>query len=301
MMKQNYFISFSALIVLFSLLGSCNLYNPAEPVPSFIHIERITLSTDHILGEGSDSHKITDAWVYVDGQLIGAFELPVTFPVLFEGTHEVIVKAGIKVNGISATRAPYPFYEAFRQSVTLTKGTITTMSPNVQYTSGIDWTGDNIWMENFDGTGMTLIRSAAGSDTTLIQKIIASGSTDPDVFEGTGAGIAYVDANNTKFEYMSSRSFVLPKGDAPVFLELNYKCNYTFVVGVFSHGPSGTYQTRILNVNASDTWNKIYIYLSPVIRASGNATDYTMFFGMLNNTQQNGLYLGLDNIKLIHY
>jgi len=55
-----------------------HLINPAEPIPSYIHIDKIDLTTDYS-SQGTSSNKITDAWIYVDNELIGAFEMPVTF------------------------------------------------------------------------------------------------------------------------------------------------------------------------------------------------------------------------------
>ncbi|MCW3072826.1 MAG: hypothetical protein JWO44_2716 [Bacteroidetes bacterium] len=300
-MKHNYLLFFSGIILLTGLLGSCNLYNPAEPVPSYIHIQKITLSTDSAL-EGTSSSKITDAWVYIDGHLLGAYELPVTFPVLEEGTHEILVKAGIKVNGISATRAPYPFYNYFKQSITLTRGTITAVSPAVRYVSGLDWEGTNMWKEDFErSSGITLDTSASGTDTNMYRHTRA-GAGDPEVFEGDASGVVYIDHKNTFFEYWSSKPpFVLPRGDAPVFLELNYRCNFDFVVGLYAHGSAGSVKTKVLSIHPSYTWNKIYIYLSPTIAATAGASDYNIFFGMLNNSGADGLYLDIDNIKLIHY
>jgi len=303
MMKHNYLLFLSGIILLTGLLGSCNLYNPAEPVPSYVHIQKIDLSTDTAL-EGSNSSKITDAWVYIDGHLLGAYELPVTFPVLEEGTHEIMIKAGIKVNGISATRAPYPFYDYFKQSVSLTRGAVTTMSPLVHYVSGLEWGNDvKIWKEDFESnSGITLDTSASGTDTNMFHRLITAGTTDPEVFEGKGSGVVYLDHKNTFFEYWSSKPpFVLPRGDAPVFLELNYRCNFDFVVGLYAHSSAGTVKTRVLNVHPSEAWNKIYIYLSPTIAATAGAGDYNIFFGMLNNSGSDGLYLNIDNIKLIHY
>lgn len=301
-MKHCYFHFIGLGILLCGLLSSCNLYNPAEPVPAFIHIQKIDLTTDPTV-EGTSSNKITDAWVYVDGKLSGVYELPVTLPVLTEGTHEILVKAGIKVNGISATRAPYPFYESYKETVTLNAGVTTTISPLVHYVSSINWASNSIWKEDFESaSGMTLDTSASGSDTCMYHRIIPAGTTSREVFEGTGSGIAYLDHSHSFFEYMSSgTSFALPRGDSPVFLEFNYKSNYDFVVGMFAHSGGGTVKLKVINVHNSLEWNKIYVYLSPTISASGNATDFTLFFGMLDVEKADGLYMAIDNIKLVHY
>jgi hypothetical protein len=297
-MKNKYLFFSGIIITLF--ISSCEIYNPAEPVPSFIHIQNISVVTDPAV-EGTNSSKITDAWVYIDGKLVGAYELPVTLPVLSEGTHSLLVKAGIKVNGISATRAPYPFYDYYSETVSLTPGQIINVSPVVKYVSGIDWASLNVWTEDFESAGMELDTSATGSDAAMEHRTITPGTTHPEVFEGAGSGVVYVDHLKPKFEFMTTSSFALPRGDSPVFLELNYRCNHQFVVGVFAHSPGGSYQYKTLNINPSENWNKIYVYMSPTISASPGSTDYTVFFGMLNTSGSDGLYLNLDNIKLIHY
>jgi hypothetical protein len=297
MMKQNYF--FFPAIALCILISSCNLINPAEPTPAFIHIDAITLITDPTV-QGSNSSRITDAWVYIDNQLQGCYELPATFPVLAEGTHTVMIKAGIKVNGISATRAPYPFYEEYDEVVSLTKGSTLTLKPVVKYVSNIDWTSAEIWKEDFEGSGMK-IDSLATSKVKMTHYSSTS-SNDPLVFEGIKSGVAYVDIAHPLFEGVSSEPFILPHGDSPVFLELDYKCNHDFVVGIFAHVSGGTSsKARVINVRASETWNKIYVYMSPTVNAYGQANAYSVFFGLNNDLSVNGLYLALDNIKLVHY
>ena len=56
------------LILFIGFISSCRLIDQPEKIPSFIHIEDIAFSISNSL-EGSQSEKITDAWVYVDGNL----------------------------------------------------------------------------------------------------------------------------------------------------------------------------------------------------------------------------------------
>jgi hypothetical protein len=295
-MKYYYIRFISGFLFVFIFLSGCNLYNPAEPVPSYIRINKIDLVTTS--EQGTNSSKITDAWVYVDEELIGCFELPATIPVLFEGTHQVVIKAGIKVNGISATRAPYPFYERFVESTNLQRGTVVTMAPVVYYVSNLNWAA--IWQENFEGAGISLSPSPFGTDTNMRKVTIMPGTTDPYVFEGMGSGVANVPVLAPKFENVSDM-FVLPRGDSPSFLELNYKCNYQVVVGLVANTSTGLTRYKVINLNTSPEWNKIYIYLNPVITATGGATGYSVFLGMLNTSTVNDPFLAVDNIKLLHY
>jgi hypothetical protein len=281
-----FIISFLSLL----LFQACKKLNPDEPIPAYLHIEKINVKTNY-LQQGSNSAKISDAWVYIDEQLIGCFELPATFPVLYEGTHQVKIRAGIKVNGIAATRAPYPFYEMFLQTVELKKNTRLNLNPVVSYAS---FTKFN-FMENFDGAGIILAPGPAGTEDTLKQTF-----NKKDVFEGNGSGYAHLKKNQLDFQCVSNTSYVLPGAGAPIFLEFNYKCNHSFVAGIYAHTNTNTTETPVIGINPSENWNKMYVYLTPTISGAGNATDFNIFFSMYNQEAFDSVGLLIDNIKLVY-
>jgi hypothetical protein len=202
-----------------------------------------------------------------------------------------MVRAGIKVNGISATRSPYPFYKSFTQTIDLQKGTTLSLSPTVSYTEDTDFA----FMEDFENVGVTL-DSTHYSDTTL--QLLTTPNTN--VFEGNKSAIAYLDKENTFFECITLNSYELPTGGAPVFLEFNYKCNYPFSISVKANGSSTSEQLRVISYNSNETWNKAYIYLTPVVSNAYSADNYQVLWGMLNDVGSDSLYLMLDNIKLVH-
>lgn len=286
--KYSFLVQLFFLVGVIALFGSCSLFNPTEPIPSYISIDKIDLTTEP--GQGTDSHKITDAWVYVDDQLVGCYELPCKFPVLFTGIHDVMIRAGIKVNGISATRSPYPFYASYKQSVDLQAGVVTKMNPAVTYTS----TALFQFMEDFEQAGV-LIDTSATSDTTL--QLI--GTSNSNVFEGNYSAVAYLDHQNTFFECVSSQAYSLPKSGRDVFLEFNYKSNHEFIVGVIAQPPYYL-KTASLTYNASATWNKTYLYLTPAVSGSPSALLFKVFIGMQNTSGADGVELYLDNIKLVY-
>lgn len=272
------------------VFNACKKLDPEEPVPSYIHIEKINLKTD-FSKQGSSSAKITDAWVYIDEQLMGCFELPATFPVLYEGTHEIKIKAGIKVNGIAASRGPYPFYEMYVQKAELHKNTRLTINPVVSYVSYAKFN----FMENFDGVGIMLAPGPAGTADTMKQTFDTK-----LVFEGKGSGIAHLKSNQANFQCVSNTSHVLPKGGAPVFLEFNYKCNHIFTVGIYAHTGSNTSTIPIMGINPTENWNKMYVYLTPSVSGASNATDFNIYFSMFNGEGANDIELLIDNIKLVY-
>ena len=99
---------FLLCILASAFFSSCNVINPATPVPSYIRVNSIKLYTDYST-QGSNSNAITDAWVFVDEQVIGVFQMPVNVPILYSGSHTVTIQAGVIVDGIAATRINYPF------------------------------------------------------------------------------------------------------------------------------------------------------------------------------------------------
>lgn len=272
------------------LISSCELYNPAEPVPAYIHIDKFTLTTDYAT-EGTTSNKISDAWVYIDDILIGCYELPATFPVISEGVHAVKISAGIKVNGISSDRAPYPFYSKYEQLIDFQVGKTINISPTINYLPSTTFA----FMEDFEGAGNT-IDTTSNSDTSL--QILSS--PDPNVFEGSKCGIAYLDATRTIFEFATVANYQLPKNGAPVFLEFNYKCNFVFTVSVIAYGTGGLSQFSSLHLNPSSEWNKAYVYLTPNVSGAYTAIDYKIVWGMHNLAPLDSAVMLLDNIKLVH-
>lgn len=286
---MKFFLGFVCCIFFTIFFAACKKLNPDEPIPSYIHIEKISLKTD-VSKQGSNSAKISDAWVYIDDQLIGCFELPATFPVLYEGTHQIKVRAGIKVNGISATRSPYPFYEIFVQKAALKRNERLNLNPVVSYVSYAKFN----FMENFDGVGIILAPGPAGTADTMKQTF-----DKKLVFEGNGSGITRLNKNDVTFQCISNTSYILPAGGAPVFLEFNYKCNHSFVAGIYAHTTANTTVVPVIGMNPSENWNKMYVYLTPSVSGASNATDFNIYFSMFNDNSED-LELVIDNLKLVY-
>src|SRR5689334_1436858 len=117
--------------------------------PVWLEIPSIELATDDAT-EGSNSHAISDAWVYMDGTALGVFELPAKIPVLAEGQHEFVIFAGVKNYGMSSQRIKYPFYERYEISLSLVKGETITLNPVVTYKSNLTFE----MIEDFEDTGI---------------------------------------------------------------------------------------------------------------------------------------------------
>lgn len=287
MFLQRIALSLSAVAMIVSV-NSCDFINPEEPVPSYIHIDKFTLTTTS--EQGSSSSKITDAWVYVDDQLIGAFELPATFPVLQEGIHNVKIKPGIKVNGIAATRAIYPFYTYYSSDVTLIKDSAITINPTITYNASTVFE----WKEAFEDGGISI-------EKTMFSDTIMEKTSDVNaLFEGNYSGVVHLDENHILYEGNSINNFDLPGGDTPVFLEMNYKTNCEIYVGLYANSSTQSTPFGILYLNKTDTWNKIYINLKTAVNSNTGATGFQVFFHIEKSSDASSGTILFDNIKLIH-
>jgi hypothetical protein len=283
-MKKSKNILVPFILILFA---SCN---KEERIPAYIHIDKIALITAYA-NVGSNSNKIVDAWIYIDGQLAGTYELPCTIPVLYEGSHSVMVLPGIKENGISETRIPYPFYDKYEETVTFVPGQITTISPTTVYSQGADFS----WLEDFEGSHG--ICDNVGTPDTIMSII----HPPEDVFEMSGSGAVVLAAGHTSYFGITCNKYVLPQAGAPVFLELNYKCNTDLNVGIV--GYSGTtidVQSISLTLRPTSGWNKVYINLTTEVTNATNSTQFAIFFSMLKNPDLTTSYFYLDNVKLIN-
>jgi hypothetical protein len=263
------------LIVL--VLSSCQKEDKVD-IPTYLKIDNIALD------EGNTTSNITDAWVYVNDQLQGVYELPAKFPVLEEEIQTVRIKAGIKINGIASSRTAYPFYTSYFQDITFTPNETKTITPIVSYLDSID-----LFLENFEGTGINLEISAI-SDTTLLKLV--------DGDNHYGAGI--LSDSLFIFEISTDELKDLPQAGSPVFLELDYKSNTQFLVGVYVNYPQSVIQKDLLWINPKEEWNKIYINLTTTISEGINASSFKVFIGMKRDFELEKNELYFDNLKVVY-
>ena len=281
-------VSFAFLLLL--VLTSCEKFSGSQTIPAYLKISSIRLQGDYST-QGTDSSNISDAWVYVDGELIGTFQLPARFPVLKEGKHTVSVLPGIKKDGIATTRTNYPFFTTITKSVTLVPdstadiGVLTTT-----YAS----TTKFMWLEDFDDVAITLDTTKA---TTV--KVGLTPIDSPLTYEGLHSGIVTLDTAHAEFECVSHESFNVP--GSQVFLELNFNTTLTMDVGVNLTILGIVYQSPILTLfPTSGKWKKIYIDLTTTLNANTGTTKFSVYFYAKNSGTTTQEIL-LDNIKMLSF
>jgi len=266
---------------------SCQKWDKEEAIPSYIRIVNANISTNYST-QGSNSCKIADIWVNIDGNRQGTYEIPTLFPVLATGKHNITLRAGIKVNGISASRIIYPFYNVLNIDTILPEGNILTLSPIFTYKTETVFG----WKEDFQGNGFSLDRDAESD--TLLYTISDS--------VGNKVGKFSIDAIRQRFYYKSADAFTLPKNGTAIFLEFDYRCNHPFSVGLIINKLQSSIVTPVLILNPHpNTFNHIYVDFSYIVNQNVDAIDFNVIFQC--NIQE-GYTQGdieIDNIKLLHF
>ena len=275
-----------------SFMTSCGLWDDKPGVPHEIVIK----SFDLVVGEeeGTGSNNITEVWVYSETNVMGIFPLPARIPLISEnGEAEVgiTVLPGIRVNGISSTRKPYPFYEAMELSVLLEPGRTDTVLFESRYTDNTEI----ILAENFE--------SANRFEATSISTAEVVRTVDPQwVFEGEASGLILLTEEEAHITSTTQEQlYNLPSGGS-IFLEFNYRCDNSFAVGLEAIGGNNAQRTPIIVLNPTgEDWKKMYLDLGPLVFSTPGAFGYELTLDAILDMGEETGYIVVDNFKIVHY
>lgn len=283
-----------AAVTCLILLTTCQ---KDDLTPSWLIIDEIQLQTDEAT-QGPNSHGITDAWVYMDNESLGVFSLPARIPILAEGEHDFTIYAGVKVNGISATRTRYPFYERFDSKVILTRNGETNLTPVVTYKSNVQFQ----LLEDFEDIGIDF-EPDPDSDTNIT---IITATQYPDIVKyGNSCGMIYLSGNDTIYKGETNTNLLLPRNQ-DLFVEIDYMNTNTIAMGVIAENSQQSNEHNplvIMNAQneASMEWKKIYIDIEEDVSYEINATSYEIFLLSIMDAANNTGVIYLDNIKVLRY
>ena len=291
MFKRGILRSCFVLLIAALLLGtsSCDKFEGDQTIPAYLRIDSIYLQTDYAT-EGTAFQNFTDAWVYIDDELIGAYQMPAEFPVLARGVHKVTIMPGVKKNGISTTRTNYPFCKSIILNVNFAEdSTIHLGGLKTTY----EETTEFFMIEDFDGVVISLDttkRSAAGINLTP--------AGWPATFQGNHSGIVQLDSAGTMFECTNKTDFVIPL--APVYMEVNFNTNTPVAAGVFLYGYTQIVQFPVVYLAPTEgQWKKIYIDLTNALNSETGMVNFRIFFNAILQENNPDAEIRLDNIKVL--
>ncbi len=279
----------SGILLLILFFYGCSKEQLKAPDAYFFKINKVSVVVSTPSVQGTTSHKITDLFLYVNGNFRGAYPSGKTLPIASWGGTKILIYPGIKNNGISTTRIPYEFLSPIQIDTSLNNGDVVNRDLNFSYKPNAVFH----WNEDFEGfgtiTGITM-KMSGNADTSF--SVV---SNDPNVFEGTKCILMSGFSGTSVDQIESNSQFTLPLSGAVVYLELNYKCNQDFEVGVVA----GTEYRSVEIIPAKDYWNKIYIQLSSAISVQPNYSKYGIYFKAINEVSAPQIFL--DNIKVISF
>ena len=291
---MNKLLQFTLLLIPF--LISCEGKN--ESIPAYIHVNTVDFKYENVSTLGNGGTAITDVWVYSNDDLLGVFELPATIAVAAAGTHKITLAGGIKLNGISATRERYPFYERWNSTVDLKPLDTAYLAPVVQYYKE---TGISFY-ENFENV-VTTIDTTSSSDVALVRTQVINQPKYLDRY----VGLATLDANHKGFKAYNTDFFIPPvTSSLPIYLELDYKCNQEFVVSAIIIQPGQPAQEfPIISLRSTEKdgkieWRHIYVDLTDYYLGQTNATGFGFSFTAYYNSGNTEGLIYLDNPKVVN-
>ena len=274
--------SIIAVYICITLFHSCNIINPTEKIPTYLHVDSFQFV-------GAASHEISTVIAYYNNSPIGTFDLPATIPILAEGNGNVQLFPGIVSNGQNDRMLTYIFYKPDVYALTAQPGTVVNYIPKTRYDSAVKF----YTISDFEFGQIKMSKAAGNVSITAV--------TDPAlVFDGSGTGSILLTAAGDSSVDSSNIAFPIKNGAA--FIEFDYKTQIPFAVGIQAE-LAGLYTVDpyyLAGLNPTDKWRKFYLNVSGYI-TQYNATAYRFYLRTsLPANLTNGRLL-IDNIKLVTF
>lgn len=291
-MKTN-FLLLTGLWLVTILLSTCEVFDPEEQIPSYLEIQPFTLNTD-ITSQGTNDAKITEVWVFVEGEFLGAYSLPAKVPILATGETNIRIEAGIKENGIASRPDIYVFYEPYEVSLNLEPYETYTIEPGTRYVPETKFG----FIEDFESNRPRIF-------TQLLNGSEGVELTQEDVFQGEYSGkITLRRDDNLVVEVSSFQEFSgLLEAGVFIYLEMNYKSDAPVLWGIVGDSGTATGLERYYEAGFApkDSWNKIYFSLAGIINDSQLDSYQFSLRAFLDEESPDSATVYLDNIKLVHF
>jgi hypothetical protein len=286
-------------VLFFVILVSCYSCIKNNPDPSWLEVNAWTLQSNVSLSgaEGELTHNFSEAWVYVDDEIIGVFEVPFKIPILKYGAVNIKIYPTIKNNGIAATKKIYPFLEVFEVNTELIQNQTLTLNPITKYKSITKF-----WIEDFEDP--LNVKIEVDQNTSAI-KSTPTTNTNLETFNGNFYGIINLNVSDSTWIASTSNQLYIQKGKE-AYLEVDYYNTNSLATGIIYVNPdNSTVNNPNYGMQAQDPisvkWKKIYIDLKELIGYSPNGANILQsFIASLDEGKSEG-QIRIDNIKVVYF
>jgi hypothetical protein len=270
-----------------------------NPDPSWLEVTEWTLLSNTGLSgaEGELTHNFSDAWVYIDDEVIGVFEVPFNIPILKSGPCNIKVYPTIRNNGISASKKIYPFMEVFEVNTELIQNQTITLNPVTKYNSMSQFS-----IEDFEDP---LNLNIMVDQNTSAIKSTPTSNIDLQSFNGNFYGLIQLNSLDSTWIASTQNQLNINKG-RDAYLEIDYYNTNSLTTGLIYVKPDNSTQNnpniRLQTQDPSSIrWKKIYIDLKELIGYSPNGSNYLQSFIASLDEGKNEGEIRLDNIKVVYF
>jgi hypothetical protein len=289
-MNLRSFMRLSRWMYVFVFAVACNR-SDVESLPAFIQADSFSFATQTL--QGSSSNGISELWCYNDGNILGVVDTPVSLPLLETGPQTITIFPGIKNNGMGTSRIRYPFYTGYDTTINVVRGETYRLNPRFYYLNSalIDASrnfeaGNSFVASSFNDGSMELLNDPllAASGVRCVRMSLPTASNL----------ISYLDDDN----------IALTGGDV-AFMEMDYSCNNTFVVGVYIVQDGSSTKLPVLFLTPTQTtgadqpeWNKIYMDLGMIASQFPGADGFRLYVECTREEASIPLIF-IDDIKIV--
>lgn len=291
-------ISMPRLLLFLSILlfAGCVKNNPD---PSWLEVNEWTLLSNAGLSgsEGELTHNFSEAWLYVNDELIGVFEVPFKIPILKSGSVNIKIYPAVKNNGISATKKIYPFMEVFEVNTELIQNQTITLNPITKYKSITQF-----WIEDFEDP--LNVKIDVDQNTSAILSTPTS-NQNLQPFNGNFYGKINLNATDSSWIASTRDQLSIQKGKE-AYLEIDYYNTNSLLTGVlYVNTDNSTTNNPHITITPQDLssirWKKIYIELKELIGYSPNGSNILQtLIANLDDGKTEG-EIRIDNIKVVYF
>lgn len=296
----------------------CDRLDGEQIIPAYVKVKGFDVVEDPNLGFGfiQDSSFLTSAitevavFITIDGRQdnMGVYTLnedgSLDIPILKKGKCIIELEPVVRLNGMNATRAYYPFYTTIFDTVDLKEGEVVVIDKKkISYT-----TNTHISKRIFFEDTFNPFENGQNLDSTIACHLSVLDNRD-SVAYGNRCGTFY--SSSSKDNYMVvTKDSIIGTGNRVMMLELDYCANIPFEVGIYGQVSKVSQPSYISSVrmsanfnslykpNDKKNWQKMYITLGKVW-SNINNNPFKLWFMPVNSGNNPKGFVHIDNIKLV--
>ncbi len=237
-------------LVAMSILSSCDIINPEEPIPTYVRIDSILVQD----ASGQTlSSKVTGASISYGNsgaiELLGVFRLPMVIPVLADQTGELYILPSVDVDGMLAQLYSYYFYQRIEADIVPSPGD--TLDLGTLYASVIDTYSHHLDEDFEGGTAFALEGADSAADFGIQTDVVCSGDY---------SGLLEISAPQINAYILNSTQMDIPLGRIS-YVEIDYKSNVDLGVSLIYYDANtmSLKEFSFIGLRKKEDWNKVYL------------------------------------------